>query len=184
MSENRAGSKADHSGLVHRSVDYGGCAETKEDQVRPISSFRNRQREEPAPDSRLLFTGEKQFPSRSTFFSRYRRCHRLFYGRPSSGKGSKRSRSRSSTPARSRWTRAWFPPEVVRGTSTKGKGEDSPGCGSRGGVGLLRTSRLGLRLQLQRWWSLASGKTRCFRCWLRWEPRGKRRGGANVRGKN
>ncbi len=158
MSENRAGSKADHSGLVRWSVDYGGCAETKEDQVRPIS-FRNRQRE-PAPDSRphrrkAVSLAKHVFQSVSTLSS-------ALYGGHHSGKDSKRSRKRSSTPARLRWTRAWCPRGAGLDTSTKRSRGRFHAVSIVKPRGDTRNIMAGCTAIASKWWSLASGKNTVF----------------------
>ncbi len=114
---------------IRWSVDYGGCAETKEDQVRPIS-FRNRQRE-PPPDSRPH--RRKAVPPREARFSVGIDAVIGSLRRPSSGKGSKAIPwSRSSTPARSPGGQEpGSLPEVVRGTSTKRKRGRFPGIVDR-----------------------------------------------------
>ncbi len=140
---------------------------TKSAQFRFVTDSANRHRFETSPE-------KSSFP-REARFSVGIDAVIGSLRRPSSGKGSKRSRSRSSTPARSRWTRAWFPPEVVRGTSTKRKRGRFPGVWIARRRGATPNITAGSTATASRWWSLASGKTRCFRCWLRWEPGAPRR---------
>ena len=140
---------------------------TKSAQFRSVTDSTN-QRTDSRPH------GEKQFPSRSTFFSRYRRCHRLFT-EAIKRQGQQAIAEQIVDASQVAVDRAWFPPEVVRGTSTKRKRGRFPGVWIARRRGATPNITAGSTATASRWWSLASGKARCFRCWLRWEPGAPRR---------
>ena len=127
-------------------------------------------------------TGEKQLPSRSTFFSRYRRCHQLFT-KAIQLQGERAIAEKIIDASQVAVDKSLV--SCARSTlaqARKEAGEDSPGRGSRSRVGLLRTPRLGLRLQLRSGGLLQAEKHGVSAAGFGGNR--ERRGGANVRGKN
>lgn len=119
-------------------------------------------------------TGAKHFPSRSTFFSRYRRCYQLFC-KAIELQGKQAIAEKVIDASQVAVDKSLVRGAVGPGTSTKKSGERFPGVWIVKPRGDTRNIMAGCTAIASKWWSRRRVNGSCFPCWHRSERRALRR---------